>query len=373
MPIFGEVNPNSRSFFEAKILAVDSVRMVCKVKTSYGQSLDNVRWLSGTEEDILFGKVVLITLATGSPIILGVLPELGSDKDLAASVDTGELEADTGNYSSMGSGVVNNPDKPGDYVAGDRLFYNDAGGIFGLLRGGGFLAKASKLAQIFVTKYDDLVRIVARNFEIFTDVFEHIVANVRGRIYEYKGYSDTHTNVRGAVYKYDEAFGDTVLGTMLKGNYYGYTPETFSALAAPDDVIRKYRVLTAAGSLLMKQDLHLTGQYYTMVQNSGGTAYTYVDQTNAIFDVKTLNGTYTRITTTKDDVVITYNGSNIITVDANKIKLDYNAKNTVVVENNDITLNYGPNLTVVSLNSTGITMTGAGHGVTIDNTGTHWT
>lgn len=351
MSLFGNAVPNSRDFLEGIVLGVDTPRKCCKVRTDFGQAMSGVRWLDDAQ--FAFGDRVLITTATGTAIILGKIPAMGRDKEFAARIDTGEVESDTGNYSTLSRGLVLDEDKPGDLIAEDKLWFNKNGGVLGLLRTGTIVLKSSRLAQIFISKYDDLVRVVARNYELFTDICTKVIANVRGRAYEYKGYGDTPTNARGDIYKYDEAYGDTVLGNLLKGNYYGYTPGTFSALAASNDIIKTARVLSSGGDILYKQEVHLTGQNYQIAQNSAGTAYTYVDQTNATFDVKTLNSTYARITTTPTSAVITYNGTSTATINATNIVLNFN------------------NVSVVTLNSSGITMTFGGHSLTMDGTGIH--
>lgn len=345
--IFDVPNSNDPRFFEAYVLAIDSQRKVCKLLTDFKQALDGVPWAHGIEEPVFNDRVQVSTIL-GYPLIHGILSSIGEPSSYSPDIDAG-TEIDTGNYSPLSRNLVHDPEKPKDIVSEDRVVSNRMGGLFGLLKGGSFVARASKLSQILLSKYDDLVRIVGRNFELFTDACTDVVVSVRGRIYRFTGYADTLSNSRSNTYKYQEHVGDTVLSSLLQGNYYGYNPTTFAILPAANDTIRKY-LITGTPNNLFQQDVHLTGQYYTIVQNAAGTASTYVDQTNATFDIKTLNGTFTRITTTPTSVVITYNGTNIVTIDSGKIKADFGGTNTVTIDSGKIEADFG-GLTKCTLDS----------------------
>lgn len=313
---------NDPRFFEAYVLAVDNQRKVCKLLTDFKQALDGVPWVREVGEPV-FNDRVLVSTILGYPMIHGILSRVGEPTDYSPDIDDG-AEVDTGSYSQLGRNLVNDPEKPKDLVSEDKIVSNRMGGLFGLLKGGTFVARASKLSQILLSKYDDLVRIVGRSYELFTDACTDVAVSVRGRIYRFKGYADTLANSRGDIYKYQEHYGDTVLANQLKWNYYGFTPGSFSALPAANDVIRKYLV-SGTPNNLFEQRVHLTGQYYTVAQNAAGSATTIVNQTNATFDVQTTNGTHTRITTTPTTVTVTYNGTNTITITSSSINLSYNS------------------------------------------------
>lgn len=334
-------DPDSR-FFEGTVLAVDHVRSVCKILSSYRQSFDGVPWLSSIYDPPVFGDRVLVATVTGDPIIFGILPRTGLQNANTPNIDT-DTVTDTGNYTSLANGLVNDPDKPSDLLSGDKVISNEMGGVVGLLRGGTFIAKASRLAQIIAFKYDDLVRIIGRNYELFTDSCIDVIASVRGRIYRFKGYADTLSNARTDSFKYEELYGDTVLANSLKWNYYGLTPVTYAAQPVANEVIRKYKILNG-GNLYFYQDLyHNDGRLYTKVQTSSTTAYTEVNQTNATYDIKTDNGTsFTRIQTQPGAVTITYNTSGTVytvTLDNSKAEIKLVAgsvTNTITVNETKI-------------------------------------
>lgn len=366
MPLFGTPVENDTRYFGGEILGVDNNRQVCKVYTDFKQTLDGVPWMS--EDDPVFGDRVLITTVLGYPTILGVLDVIGEPASYSPDIDTGQ-SVDTGNFSQLGRGLTNNPEKPEDLVSGDKITSNSMGGIFGLLRGGSFIARASKLAQILLSKYDDLVRIIGRNYELYTDAGIEVLASVRGRIYKFVGYADTLANSRGDVYKYREYYGDTVIATTLGANYYGLDPVTFAAIPAANDIIRKY-IITASPNPLFYQDVHLTGQYYTQVQNSAGTAYTYVNQTNATFDIKTLNGTYVQITTTPTAVTLTYNGTNTAIITDTKIEVNFGGNHKAVLDANKIELDYeGIQKATLDSSQVSLTANSGSHFVTVNSSG----
>lgn len=348
MSLFSAPVSNDKNWFEAYILAVDSVRAVCKIQTTFGQRMDNVPWLSNAYDGPEFNDRVLVTTVTGSPIVVGILSRIGDNNAAAPQINNGDLEADTGNYSSLSHDVVGDPNKPSDLIASDKITSNTSGGLFGLLRGGTFVAKASRLAQVLISKYDDLVRVVARNWELFTDVCVDMAVSLRGRVYAFRGYAETLQNGRQDVYKYQEFYGDTVLGVNRKWNTYGLDPSTFNALPVADNIIRKYLIVNSGGQTLFRQDLNFTnGEYYTQVQNTAGTSFTYVDHALALFDIKSLGGSYGQVTIAPTSVVATYNGTNTITIDSSQIKSSFNNVNIIKIESSQITVTVGSNVITV--------------------------
>lgn len=59
--------------------------------------------------------------------------------------------------------------RPTDLIAGDQGFRTPEGAVVAALRGGVALVKASDLAQVIVNQVDDLLRLIGRNTELFTD------------------------------------------------------------------------------------------------------------------------------------------------------------------------------------------------------------
>jgi hypothetical protein len=354
MSIFDSAIANDERFFEGIVTAVDPERMVCNVRSSFGQGFSNVTWLMHLDAP-MFNDRVLVTIMTGNPLILGKIPKISDDVSLATHIDTDSLEADAGNLSGLSGGLVGNAKKPGDIVAGDVIASNTQGGLVALLRGGTFVAKASRLAQILLSRYDDLVRIVGRNFELFTDVGSEIYANVRGRVYKFVGIGHNTTTGRSEAYRYTETYGDVALGESLRGNIYGSDPVGYPVAT---NIIKNVKVYDGSNGLLMKYELdYTTGRQFQQVQNSGATSYTYVDHFSTQFDVKTFNGTYTRITTTPTSVSVSYNGTNNVTITSSSILLSFNGTNTVTVSSSSIVLSANSGAHTLTVDSTGVNVT----------------
>lgn len=340
MPLFNSPTQGDYSTLEGEVTSVDAARKACQVKTAFGQNLTGVIWLSHCSPK--FGDRVLINTSTTNAIIVGILPKVGTDTAFAVNIDSdgSQITSDTGNYSGLSNGVTNDPDKPGDIIAGDEVISNDSGGLYGLLRGGGFIAKASRLAQIFITKYDDLVRIVARNYELFTDICIDVVANVRGRAYRFIGYSNSVAEARNDIYRYQEFYGDTVLGEQLKGSNYGLTPVSFGALPAANTVINKKVVRNASNQLLMRSETNLAGEVLTEVQNTSGTAIARFNHTSVLIDTKVTGaGGYTQVVHDGSTLTASFNGTNKVVINSSSVTLSFNnGTHQVVVDSSGVHL-----------------------------------
>lgn len=345
MGLFATPISNDPTKVEGIVHSVDTVRFVCKVKTSNGQYLDDVIWSTENCGTLQFNDIVLVELGTSYPIIVARLGDHGDPNEYAPNIESPGVDADVGNFSSGSNGTVNHTTKPIDILSGDQVVSNENGGLFGLLRGGTFIARASKLAQLVISRYDDLVRIVARNYEVFTDVMLDISINIRGRAYRFIGYSDTIQNTRDDIYKYQEIFGDTVAGQTLKNNYYGYNTTSFAALPAPNTIIRKYEVNDGM-NWLYKQELYTTGQCYQEIRRADGKICTYINHIKDKWEIKSYDESendpplpeFGKITVTPDNIVITYSDDEIPIVSV--VTMDDTGVNVVV--NGGATLNITP-------------------------------
>ena len=175
------------------VTAVDLTRAVCKCISDIGEILTDVRWLipaggtDGTSSSYhpVENSKVLVDISTGFPFILGAIlnesttdirrPNIGRQ-----SVD----EPQIANYTTIKSGdLVRGPGTPRDQRPGDLVNTTDGGAIQGILSGGTVINKASPLAQLICSRYGDVVRVVARNYERFSDVDKEQKVSIRGRVY----------------------------------------------------------------------------------------------------------------------------------------------------------------------------------------------
>ena len=291
-PIF----PQATDIIEAYVLSVDGKRRVCSVQTLSGRVMASVMWMSphgGTTREGFRsapkrGDRVLVSTSASYPIIVGSLPSLseGSEKQLSLFSST-ELP-EIGNVSQIGSQGSLDPYAPHDLVPGDQVTSTDSGSSLGVLRGGSILAKASPLAQIFLSRINSFVRIVSRNWDHFTDTFVDVARNIGGRAFRFTGYSDTAEHVRNDDYRYYEVLGDVAAGESIKWNYNG---KTLSDLPAAGPTLFKRSIVDSSASNLAFETWNSDGTVTRKVQVSGGGIYSQLTHSSNDFQVVTEDGT----------------------------------------------------------------------------------
>lgn len=357
------------SFIEGTVTNVDPIRFSCSVKTVKGSYLDEVTWLlptggsgkSGVHFTPNIGDYVLINTGLTYPVILGALPRLGLGTTNQNNMSGSELGVDTGNATNMKGGYTANPDKPSDFTPGDYVITSEGGGIFSMMANGSTLIKASALAQIFMSKFDDVVRVVARNWERFSDVSQQTSANVKGRLYEFMGWDRSLERSKTGLYELSDVIGDVAAGEVLKGE-----PNPATAVPAKDTRVRKYQLISQAGSPLMTETLTEDGTI-TCVIGVAKTTHTPTSWEGLV------NG-IARIIITPTNIVINYGSSSTITVDASKISAVHGDANmvlnattanlvfgsaSVLLNSSSANLRYGSNLLTVTSGGIQAAMTGA--------------
>lgn len=308
---------------ECTIIQVDPIRCLCKVKTLRGQILSQVRWLvpfggssrAGDRFSPHMGDRAVVQHGLGNPIIIGFVPRLqASDGSTPLSISSGDTSIDTGNYSADATVVIPDQNKPKDLVQGDRLFSTSGGALLGLLRGGSVLIRSSRVAEIFMTKYSSLVRIVSRNWEHFTDVCSDVVKNFNGRIYRYTGYSRDFVEAKNEDYRLNFFYGDVGAAEAVKTSYHTYTgtPPT-NDLLYKEQVIGAQNSESPPTSQLMYRTLSVQGHEEVWVGNGAD---------------------FTRITTTPDTLRLSLNDEDIIEIVNSQIRL-IRADGATVILNSD--------------------------------------
>lgn len=193
----------------ATVSAVDEIRKTCKCIGDDGDTYTDVHWISPVGSDAIPNESdrVLISLSTGYPIILGSFPSFSSDDARRQNIDKQDVDPTAiANYS-----IVEADEKlgntPQDLRVGDKIISNDYG-LFGLLRMGSFIAKASSYAQIFASRFNDVVKIVSRNYDHYSDMDSYSKNSIRGKLYSKKEiYRDLETS-RSETPFYTEYTGD---------------------------------------------------------------------------------------------------------------------------------------------------------------------
>lgn len=312
---------SSKNKDEGDVIQVDPIRSVCKVKTLSGQNLDGVLWglpiggssRAGDRVVPTLGDRVVLSYDLGYPVIEYCLPRLQTaDNVFPLSIDSGQQIVDTGNYTADGVMSIGDQNKPKDMLSGDRILASIGGGMIGILRGGSILLRSSKLSEIFISKWDDLVRIVSRNFEHFTDVGTDIVKNFRGRVYRYIGYTNNFANTASETYQYNQYYGDTAAAEYIKSNYQNASPGSVPAI---NTIIYKEQV-SAAGAEVMHRTLDLSGDEEVYIVAGG--VFTRVKASGSQLTFSYMDVTTLTINTTQID--LKHSGGAEITMDANGIR-----------------------------------------------------
>lgn len=328
---------------EGTVTEVDPQRGFCKVKTIRGQNLDQVMWTqtsggssrAGDRTTPVMGDRVVIHYELGYPLIYGFLPKIQtSDNTFPLSIDTGQLLVDTGNFSPEGVNAIGDQNKPGDILVGDRVLGSTGGGLLAILRGGSLLLRSSRLAEIFISKWDDVVRVVSRNWEHFTDVSSDIVKNIGGRVYRYTGYALTDSAAKVEDYKYNLYYGDTALAQAVKTNYQ-------NSSASP----------TATTIIAMEE---VPGLETRTVDSADGTVTQVVNQTT--------------IRQKPDVVTVDFGGNIIVTVNGSMIQLNYQGQQIVTVNGSVIDLKHSSGAEV-NLNNSAVKASYGGHYIQVTSGG----
>lgn len=363
--LFSNPAPSDDSLLEGIVTGVDAIRFVCQVKTVHGQPMTGVTWLlptggSGRSGNHILPKLndrVVISTGLGYPIIIGFLPSPTDRETFPVPIDNNNKTLDTGNYLYSYEVNATNAEKPQDLHIGDHVTTSEGGGLVGTLRGGSFLAKASRLAQIFVTKYDDLVRIVGRNFEVFSDCCMDVTASVRGAVYRYIGYGTGLSDARQDTYTYEEFYGNTAASEALKG---AYVQATSDAVPVHNGIVRKYHAGAMTETLADGGELIRTTSGIIMKHNT--SMYQITADGSSI------------VTVTGPSIVITQTGGSTVTVDASQIKAERSGGSSVTITDSSIVATKGASTaTIQDANTTIVngssTMTVASDSITAVNGG----
>lgn len=340
---------DNAGMLEAMVTSVDPVKFMCDCKTLKGQRLQNVSWLvqaGGTDihtPDL--GDRVLITTLTSYPLIIGVIPRIGAVAEFSSQIGTGTPSTNQGSSTGLSGGFQGNPDKAVDFTSGDRIQTNKSGGFVGILREGTAIIKASPVAQIITSRWDDLVRIIGRNYDLFCDFSGETIANIYGRLYRYYGFNRVLSQSQNSQYEYEEIHGDIVAGEYCKDNPFA-TPKTIPA--ASTLVIKKRLLGRGEFGDLMVETLDESGEMVITIADDSGSS------------IQTANSTLI-----KDQVA-----SSTITITPGSIVVDYGGVSTVTIDPASVVVNHA-GISIGTFDSNGVSLGSHGHFMNINSTGVH--
>jgi len=175
----------------------------------------------GQREDIEFQRKLTNT-NVGDPLLNGLITSDLSTQDGFNSPAPGNFgssdplyKRDVGlRYNYAGSSF-------GDLIPGDKVIATREGNAIAVLEGGVNYFKASELCQIIGIKYNDLLRIVSRNFEHFTDFGNIVIENKDGAVSYVIDGGNSLPDVQAGRYRLRVAMGaagDMIRIAVLDGN-----------------------------------------------------------------------------------------------------------------------------------------------------------
>lgn len=303
------------SIDEGTVMQIDPIREVCRVVTMKGQKLDSVFWIrpyGGNERQGDFftprvGDRVVLSYGLGYPIITGCLPRTqNGGQSFPLALDSGQRLVDTGSYASAMGSLTSNASKPKDALLGDRIVTSQGGGMLALLRAGSVALRASKAAEIFMSRLQDLVRVVSRNYEHFTDLGTDVYRNVKGRVYRYYALSQTYAGSAAESYNYRQYYGDVTLAEAIKDRYHN-APTT---LPDASGEIFKEQVSTDTGDDRFVRTLDLEGLEDVKVTGAGSFTHTVMSNAEVRLTFKDEN-----------QVVVNDAGIDVLHRDGHKIEV----------------------------------------------------
>ena len=231
------------------VTAVDLTRAVCKCISDLGEVLTDVRWLiptGGTDGGNssyhpVENSKVFVDISSGFPFILGSLLNEGTTDVRRPNIGRQDTdEPQIADYTTISVGdLIRGPGTPRDQRPGDILNTSDGGALQGVLSSGTVINKASPLAQIICSRYGDLVRVVARNYERFSDVDEEYKVSVRGRVFSLMNTYRTPTESRNEVPSFTRLEGDVLAAELVGKNYASYKADDFPEVPEDDGIVVK--------------------------------------------------------------------------------------------------------------------------------------
>lgn len=316
------------SLQEGIVTSIDPIRSVASVRTFRGQRLVSVPWMlpssgygSGLEGQYFTPSVsskVLISTATGFPIIIGTLPRTETPETNFSISNNPGIIVDTGNSSPLQSFSQLNSRKPSDLLPGDVISSDGMGSFLGILKTGSIIARSSNLAQLFISKLGRLVRIVGANYQRFSDASSRVTSSAQGRLYEWFGVDKSLANNKEGLERYNEAFGDVAAAEVLLG-----TPSSTNTLPAPDDRIRKHWLKNSSGVSVMTETLYDDGKLILNINTPGSTTITTDDQLWKAEVLSSSGGSGSVITVQPDVISIAFHGSDTtLVIDASGTRID---------------------------------------------------
>ncbi len=360
--ILSQPTKTNLDFEEATVISVDTSKYTAQVRTISGRRLTTATWITplnteDREADLMspaVGTNVLVYMKLGRPLIFGCVPNASEYSTIGQNSIT-QTSSSSNTYpgvSGIPAPLGHNPGAPKDYMRGDRVLTSKGGAMLALLFGT-VVVKASGMAQIILSKLDDIVKIIARNHELITDAATHVYTNFRGRIYDFFGTALTQSDQVNSRYGYYRIHGDVAAGEALKENSYG---QPASAAPTATSYIMKEVVCTwgSGTPVVMATSTYdgLTGTYYRQVSGPTATLPTMtLSHTNNTWSLQ-LSSPAAQITLSPNSIYAEFGSSSTLTMNATETQATFSGSQ-------------------MTLTSASAVLSSNGHAVTVNSSGVH--
>lgn len=285
-------------FFEAYVAGVDLKRSACKVRTDSGQTISGVRWLKGAGGSNSYGdnsapseqdRVMILKLPGNQHWILGYIPVVTNDNVKAvgpALGKQGEAPEELANFSTAQSDTVSGDQSmPADQRPGDWSRTSHGGGMIALMRAGTVLAKASPTSLFMLSPFDDLGRLVTRNWEHYTDVDSVKKISSGGAVSSIHEFYPTSARARSELPSMRETRGGADAVGDAGGIARRVTFDDGGTMTSQQTEYangRKHELVTTGGSTV-ESDTTITGKFTKV--HGGDTTYFNMNESSIHFDV----------------------------------------------------------------------------------------
>lgn len=310
------------TYFEGYVAGVDLKRSECKVLSDSGQTMHGVRWLktggangygdndAPAEQD----RVLVLRMPGSKMIILGGLPVPTNQNIRATGPALGQqgvVPEELADFSMAQSDtVVGDQSTPADQRVGDWSRTSHGGGMISLLRAGTVLMKSSPTALFMLSPFDDLGRLVTRNWEHYTDVDSTRKISSGGAVSSVHEVYPTSARARSELPSMREVRGGADAVGDAGGIARRQTFDDGGVMTSQQTEYangRKHQLVQTGGSTV-ETDTTITG-HFTKV-HGGDTTYFNMNETSIHFDV----AGDIKVDANKDGIVIDAGGQGVLTI-----------------------------------------------------------
>lgn len=272
-------------FTKAVITSIDAASGTCKCRgEASGAVVINVGIAKpiGVNSAIPeVGDRVALWSDNGQMWAVFVLDHLSSDKAYAPPISVaGDTPVTFPDSTSLSGGLsVSNSGSVSGTIPGDKVLAAKGGSVVAALVGGGVLLRASALCQLVMSKADDVFKVIARNFEKFTESHSTVSANAIGRTYHYEETYEDQVQGRAGVPSHKILRGDVEAAEALGLNF-----RAGDLIAPVSGVVSREAVEIPGTKRVYEKDLNKDGSTRervwaiegadTLVENKTASSYT---------------------------------------------------------------------------------------------------